>query len=70
MCADPRCRIPLARFRQRVSAATNATTLGELQSLVSDLQIHKAPVQLPRLKSPARCSAVDSSVPAPSQWGQ
>ncbi len=31
--------------RQRVIAATNAATLGELQSLVSDLQIHRAPGQ-------------------------
>ncbi|MBV8348973.1 MAG: hypothetical protein JOZ49_16035, partial [Mycolicibacterium sp.] len=30
---------------------TNATTLGELQSLVSDLQTSNAPVQLPALKS-------------------
>jgi Domain of unknown function (DUF1707) len=35
--------------RQRVSAATNATTLGELQSLVSDLQIERTPVQRPKL---------------------
>ena len=37
--------------RQRVKAAINATTLGELQSLVSDLQIRSAPVPLPKLKS-------------------
>lgn len=35
--------------RQRVSAATNAATLGELQALVSDLQTDNAPVQLPDL---------------------
>jgi hypothetical protein len=35
--------------RQRVSAATNAATLGELQALVSDLQTENAPVQLPDL---------------------
>jgi hypothetical protein len=39
--------------RQRVSAATRATTVGELQSLVSDLQIHSAPTQLPKVRSPA-----------------
>jgi hypothetical protein len=39
--------------RERVSAATKATTLGELDSLVSDLQIHKAPVQVTTVKSPA-----------------
>src|SRR5262249_54006982 len=36
--------------RQRVIAATNAATVGELRSLVSDLQIHSAPVQLGTLK--------------------
>jgi hypothetical protein len=40
--------------RQRVSAATRATTLGELRSLVSDLQILSAPAQFPRVSSPAR----------------
>jgi hypothetical protein len=39
--------------RERVSAATKATTVGELRSLVADLQIQDAPVQLPALKSPA-----------------
>jgi hypothetical protein len=39
--------------RQRVLAATNATTLGDLQSLVSDLQTHSAPGQPPRLKASA-----------------
>jgi hypothetical protein len=37
--------------RQRVSSATNAATLGQLQSLVDDLQTANAPVQLPDLKS-------------------
>ncbi len=32
--------------RERVSAATQATTLGELQALVSDLQVHQSPRQL------------------------
>ena len=36
--------------RERVSAATRAVTLGELQSLVSDLQIRKTPIQRPMLK--------------------
>ena len=36
--------------RQRVAAATNAATLGDLQGLVSDLQTANAPVQLPNLK--------------------
>ena len=44
-------QLSMEEHRQRVSAATNATTLGELQSLVSDLQTSHAPVQLPALKS-------------------
>lgn len=44
----------MEEHRQRVSAATNAATLGELQSLVADLQTSNAPVKLPTLKSPRR----------------
>jgi hypothetical protein len=44
-------QLSMEEHRKRVSAATNAVTLGELQSLVSDLQIHQAPAQL---KSPSR----------------
>jgi Domain of unknown function (DUF1707) len=40
--------------RQRVASATHAATVGELQSLVSDLQIHSAPGQPPASKAPAR----------------
>ncbi len=36
--------------RQRVAAATNAATLGDLRALVTDLQMTNAPVQLPNLK--------------------
>lgn len=42
----------MAEHGERVKAATTATTLGELQSLVSDLQTNNAPVQLPNLKRP------------------
>ena len=35
--------------RERVSAATKATTLGELDSLMSDLQIHLPPARPRRL---------------------
>jgi hypothetical protein len=42
----------MAEHRQRVSAATNAATLGELRSLVADLQTSNAPVHLPNLKKP------------------
>jgi DUF1707 SHOCT-like domain len=44
-------QLSMEEHRQRVSAATNAATLGILQSLVSDLQTSNAPVQLPKLKS-------------------
>ncbi|OBK43260.1 DUF1707 domain-containing protein [Mycobacterium sp. 1081908.1] len=44
-------QLSMEEHRQRVSAATNATTLGELQSLVSDLQIRRAAAQFPNLKS-------------------
>ncbi len=47
-------QLSMEEHRQRVGAATDATTLGELQSLVSDLQTSNAPVQLPALKSPSR----------------
>ena len=50
----------MEEHRQRVSAATNAATLGELQSLVADLQTANAAVKSPSklwaqpsLKSPA-----------------
>jgi hypothetical protein len=36
--------------RQRVTAATSAATLGDLQSLVSDLQTTSSPIKLPNLK--------------------
>ena len=44
-------QLSMEEHRQRVSAATNAATLGDLQGLVSDLQTGNAPVQLPKLKS-------------------
>jgi Domain of unknown function (DUF1707) len=44
-------QLSMEEHRQRVSAATKATTLGELQSLVADLQIERAPVKVPK---PAR----------------
>ena len=43
----------MEEHRQRVATATNAATLGELQSLVADLQTANAPVKLPDLKRPA-----------------
>ena len=45
----------------RVAAATTAATLGDLQSLVSDLQNDNAPVQLPDLKKPSPLAAVGAA---------
>ena len=44
-------QLSMEELRQRVSAATYASSLGELESLVSDLQTGNAPVKLPTLKS-------------------
>jgi hypothetical protein len=43
-------QLSMEEHRQRVGAATNAATLGELQSLIGDLQTTNAPVKLPDLK--------------------
>jgi Domain of unknown function (DUF1707) len=42
-------QLSMEEHRQRVAAATTASTLGELQSLVDDLQTGNAPVRLPTL---------------------
>jgi hypothetical protein len=42
----------MAEHGERVKAATNATTLGQLQALVADLQTANAPVHLPDLNKP------------------
>ena len=44
-------QLSMAEHGDRVKTATNAATLGELQSLVSDLQTAQSPVQLPRLSN-------------------
>lgn len=43
-------QLSMDEHRTRVTTATSAATLGDLQSLVDDLQTDKAPVQLPDLK--------------------
>lgn len=53
----------MEEHRQRVSAATEASTLGELRALVSDLQTSNAPVQLPKLKAAQGISSADGG------WG-
>lgn len=45
-------QLSMTEHEQRVKAATNATTLGDLRALVSDLQTANAPVHLPDLKKP------------------
>jgi hypothetical protein len=47
-------QLSMSEHGERVKAATTATTLGDLQALVSDLQLANAPVQLPDLRPPAR----------------
>ena len=42
-------QLSMAEHGDRVKTATNAATLGELQSLVADLQTGQSPVQLPKL---------------------
>jgi hypothetical protein len=54
-------QLSMEEHRQRVSAATNAATLGQLQSLVDDLQTSNAPVTMPTLKRPSR--------PSTGGWG-
>lgn len=56
----------MEEHRQRVSAATNATTLGDLARLVDDLQNANAPVQMPTLTKP-RLPRMNSSGGA--GWG-
>ncbi|WP_280832682.1 DUF1707 SHOCT-like domain-containing protein [Mycolicibacterium frederiksbergense] len=59
-------QLSMEEHRQRVAAATNATTLGDLAGLVTDLQNDNAPVQLPDLKKP-RPSLLPSRVK--TGWG-
>lgn len=46
--------LSMAEHRERISAATGAVTLGDLQALVADLQSDSAPVRLRAVKSPAK----------------
>jgi hypothetical protein len=52
----------MEEHRERVSTATNAVTLGDLQALVADLQTDSALVQLPVVKPPPKA-------PKFSGWG-
>ncbi|MCW1958672.1 MAG: DUF1707 domain-containing protein [Mycobacterium sp.] len=46
-------QLSMAEHGERVKTATNAATLGDLRSVVADLQTSNAPVQLPTLRAPA-----------------
>lgn len=59
-------QLSMEEHRQRVSAATNATTLGDLARLVGDLQNSNAPVKMPTLTEP-RLPRIRK--PAGSGWG-
>ncbi len=50
----------MAEHQQRVKTATNAATLGDLQTLVADLQNENAPVQLPTLKKQRQLPRIGS----------
>jgi hypothetical protein len=49
-------QLSMEEHRTRVATATTAATLGDLQSLVDDLQTENAPVQMPDLKKPSSFS--------------
>ncbi|OBG81470.1 hypothetical protein A5699_08805 [Mycobacterium sp. E802] len=59
-------QLSMEEHRQRVAAATNATTLGDLARLVEDLQNSNAPVQLPTLDKPRRPRMAGGQGPG---WG-
>ncbi len=60
-------QLSMTEHAERVKTATNAATLGELRSLVSDLQTANAPVQLPALRVPVFGSRTDPGSRA--GWG-
>ncbi|MGV0748204.1 DUF1707 SHOCT-like domain-containing protein [Mycolicibacter minnesotensis] len=47
-------QVSSAEHQERISAATRAVTLGDLHTLVGDLQTETAPVKLPTLGSPTK----------------
>jgi Domain of unknown function (DUF1707) len=49
-------QLSMEEHRTRVALATGAETLGDLKSLISDLQTNNAPVQLPDLKRRPKAS--------------
>jgi hypothetical protein len=59
----------MEEHRTRVASATNAATLGELQSLVDDLQTENAPVQMPNLKKSPLSTSGSGGGGAGRGWG-
>ena len=53
-------QLSMEEHRNRVAAATAAATLGDLQSLVDDLQNEDAPVQMPELRRPSPLSTMSA----------
>jgi hypothetical protein len=60
-------QLSMEEHRGRVASATTAQTLGDLQTLISDLQTANAPVQLPHLKRASPFTA--GPAPARAGWG-
>jgi hypothetical protein len=58
-------QLSMEEHRTRVALATQSETLGDLQSLISDLQNANAPVQLPELKRRPKMPAASSA----GGWG-
>ena len=58
-------QLSMEEHRTRVALATQSETLGDLQSLVSDLQTTNAPVQLPDLKRRPKLPAASGG----AGWG-
>jgi Domain of unknown function (DUF1707) len=61
-------QLSMEEHRTRVALATGAETLGDLKSLVSDLQTNKAPVRSPS-RSPSKLWAQWAQPGAGSGWG-
>lgn len=51
-------QLSMEEHRQRVASATSAATLGDLQSLVSDLQTTSSPIKLPNLEPERSAAAI------------
>lgn len=61
-------QVSSAEHQERISTATRAVTLGDLHSLVGDLQTETAPVRLPALGKPAKFGLRSVAVKALGAW--